>query len=51
MWATSKDPAVTEVFPGCYLIPVLETHRRERIGLMNGVWRDVILMERRSSRV
>ena len=32
VWATSKDPAVTEVFPGCYLIPVLETHRRERIG-------------------
>ena len=31
-WAASKDPGVTEIFPGCYLIPVLETHRRERIG-------------------
>lgn len=28
-----------------------EVGRRERIGLMNGVWRDVILMERRSSHV
>jgi phosphinothricin acetyltransferase len=25
--------------------------RRERIGQMDGVWRDVVLMERRSSRV
>jgi L-amino acid N-acyltransferase YncA len=28
-----------------------EVGRRERIGRMNGIWRDVILMERRSSRV
>jgi L-amino acid N-acyltransferase YncA len=25
--------------------------RRERLGKMNGVWRDVLLMERRSERV
>ncbi|MDQ0202277.1 L-amino acid N-acyltransferase YncA [Neobacillus ginsengisoli] len=28
-----------------------EIGRRERIGKMNGVWRDVILLERRSNKV
>lgn len=31
-WETQREPVMTQVFPGCWLVPMVESHRRERVG-------------------